>query len=542
MKFIWHEKEGHKAGKMLDMPPEQVQEDPKGSAAHLEHYLQIIGDSPMFPAFSANIQELLGILEDPYYPVFEVSRVVLRDVSLTTQILKLVNSIYFQSRQRQVHTISSAVMVMGFELVRDLAVGLKLFENFQKSPSLDKVKQLMFLSFFMALAVQELARQDHRFAGEELFLTALLYNFGELAAAYYFPKEYRRMLDAVQEGHLGKLEAVQQVFHCSLDDLGQALLITWNFPDSLRARLADLKKPGWELPGPAEQCRRLFKGVDELSQALLSPEISPEKRQKLQERMARHLGLQPEVVVRSMTVCLHRIEELTRILNLDLANLGLRLPLAKTKEDQASGTVDAEETTAPAAGQPAMPDSQGPDRELPRLNFLLQVIEEINQAIATRTPIHQVFMMILEGIYQGIGFDRVVFCMVDPQRTWITGRFGMGEGVEALLPLLKTPFASKTNPLSLSVTHAREYLVGPDARPEEPPFLEEEFWRVSGAQAILVSPILIDAAPIGAIYLDRLQALPAITALDRQRLQSFRDLAIIALRLSSQRGQGGLSG
>jgi c-di-GMP-related signal transduction protein len=141
---------------MLDVPPEQIQEDPKGSAAHLEHYLQIISDSPMFPAFSANIQELLGILEDPYYPVFEVSRVVLRDVSLTTQILKLVNSCYFQSRQRQVHTISSAVMIMGFELVRDLAVGLKLFENFQKSPSLDKVKQLMFLPFFMALAVQEL--------------------------------------------------------------------------------------------------------------------------------------------------------------------------------------------------------------------------------------------------------------------------------------------------------------------------------------------------------------------------------------------------
>jgi HD-like signal output (HDOD) protein len=527
---------------MSGAPPEKVQEESKGSNAHLENYLKVIRDSPMFPAFSANIQELLGILEDPYYPVFEVARVVLRDVSLTTQILKLVNSIYFQSRQRQVHTISSAVMIMGFELVRDLAVGLRLFENFQKSASLDKVKKLMFLSFFMALAVQELAHQDHRFAGEEVFLTALLYNFGELAAAYYFPGEYHRVLDVVQEGNLSKPEAVQQVFHCSLDELGQSLLMTWNFPDTLRARLADLKNPRWELPGPAEQRRRLFRGIDELSRALLSPEVPPEKRQKLQERMARNLGLQPEVMVRSMTVCLHRLQELTRILNLDVANLGLCLPLGKTEEAQAPGTVEPEEAAAPVAGQPAVPDGQGSDQELSRLNFLLQVIEEINQAIATRMPIHQVFMMILEGIYQGIGFDRVVFCVVDRQRTWITGRFGMGEGVEALLPLLKTPFASKTNPLSLSVAHAREYLVDPGARPEDAPFLEEEFWRASGARAVLVSPILIDAAPIGVIYLDRLQDLPGITALDRQRLQSFRDLAVIALRLSSQRGQGGLSG
>jgi HD-like signal output (HDOD) protein len=525
---------------MLDMPPDMVQRDSMGSNAPLENSLKKISESPMFPAFSANIQELLGILEDPYYPVFEVSRVVLRDVSLTTQILKLVNSIYFQSRQRQVHTISSAVMIMGFELVRDLAVGLKLFENFQKSASLDKVKKLMFLSFFMALAVQELALQDHCFEGEELFLTALLYNFGELAAAYYFPEEYRRVLDVVREGKLSQSEAVHQVFHFSLDDLEQSLLMTWNFPDTLRVRLADLKKPGRDLPGPAEPRRRLFKGIQELSQALLDPEVSSEKRQKIQERMARTLGLQPEVMVRSMGVCLHRLQELTRILNLDVENLGLSLARVKGKEDQAPKKVDPGEAAAVHSGQTLVPDGPGPDQELSRLNFLLQVMEEINQAIATRMPIHRVFMMILEGIYQGIGFDRVVFCMVDPQRSWVSGRFGMGEGVEALLPLLKAPFASKTNPLSLSLAHAREYLVFPGARPEEPPFLEEEFWQASQAQAVLVSPLLIDAAPIGVIYLDRLHSLPAITALDRQRLQSFRDLAVIALRLSSQRGQGGL--
>jgi hypothetical protein len=53
---------------MGDLDLDQVHEDPKGPD-QLEKYLRIISDSPMFPAFSANIQELLGILEDPYYPV-----------------------------------------------------------------------------------------------------------------------------------------------------------------------------------------------------------------------------------------------------------------------------------------------------------------------------------------------------------------------------------------------------------------------------------------------------------------------------------------
>ncbi len=529
-----------------NMPPDKAQEVLKDSPDHLEDYLEIIDESPMFPAFSANIRELLGILEDPYYPLFEVSRIILRDVSLTTQVLKLVNSIYFQSHQRQVHTISNAVMLMGFEEVRDLAVGLKLFENFRKSASLDKVKKLICQSFFMTLSAQELARQDHRLDKEELFLTALLYNFGELVGAYYFPEKYRQVLELVQETHISKSEAVMQVFHFSLEDLGEALLKNWNFPETLCERLANLKQPGGESTGLDGHRRRLFKDIQKLSQTLLNPECSPEKRQKLEAKIARDLGIPPETMVQSLTACTHRLQELVRILSLDAEDLGLSLLPEKTESTEAAEKRDQAEAATDMPERQPVQDSPGAggaaEQESPRLTFLLQVIEEINQAIATQVPIHRVIMMILEGIFQGIGFDRVAFCMVDPRRAWITGRFGMGENVEALLPLLKVPFASQHNPLSLSLAHGQEYLVCPGSRPQDRRLMEEEFWQVSKAQAVLVSPILIDSAPIGVIYMDRLKSVPAISALDRQRLQSFRDLAVIAIRLSSQRTQDGLSG
>jgi HD-like signal output (HDOD) protein len=528
------------------MPPDKAQEVPQDSSGHLGNYLKIIDESPMVPAFSANIRELIGVLEDPYYPVLEVSRIILRDVSLTTQILKLVNSIYFQSRQRQVHTISSAVMIVGFEVLRDLAVGLKLFENFQKSASLNQVKKLIFQSFFMALSAQELAQQDQRFNNEELFLTALLYNFGELVAAHYFPEEYQRVLELVQETQISKSAAVKQVFQFSLEDLGEALLKNWNFPERLCARLTDLKLPGGDSAGPQGNRSRFFKRVHDLSQALLDSDVSPERRQKLQEKMARDLGIESEALERSLAASKHRLQDLTRVLKLDIKDLKLSLPSAEPEEAEAVDQIDQGETAVAQPEKPPVQDSQGPDhasnQELQSMTFLLQVIEEINQAIASHMPIHQVIMMILEGIFQGVGFDRVVFCVVDRQRTWISGRFGIGEKVEALLPLLKAPFASKQNPLSLSLAQGREYLVCPESSPQDRQLMKEEFWQASKAQAILVSPILIDSAPLGVIYMDRLKGSPAITALDRQRMQSFRDLTAIAIRLSSQRAQEGLSG
>ncbi len=519
--------------------PSEIQED---SCSHLEDYLKVIEAGPVFPAFADNIRELLGIMEDPYYPVYEVSRIILRDVSLTTQVLKLVNTIYFQSRQRQVHTISNAVMLMGFEEVRDLAVGLMLFENFQKSASLDKVKKLICQSFFMAISAQELARQDHTLENEELFLTALLYNFGELVAAYYFPEKYRQVLDLVQENQISQTRAVHQVFHFSLERLGEALLKNWNFPDTLCSRLMDLKQPG-PGTGPEGKQRRFFGGIHEYSQALLNPEYSPVHREKLQSKMARDLEIDPEIMAQSLAACTHRLQTLVRVLSLDGEGLdALEMTPEKAESAEAEG---GQGEAAPDKGArqtgPEAPATGGTaDQELKRLTFLLQVIEEINQAIATRVPIHRIFMMILEGIFQGIGFDRVVFCMVDPKRTWINGRFGMGENVEQLLPLLKLPFASQDNPMSLALAHAQEYLVCPDSRPKDRGLMTEKFWQASQAQAILVTPILIDTVPIGVIYMDRLQSVPAINARDRQRLQSFRDLAVIAIRLSSQRPQDGL--
>jgi hypothetical protein len=86
-------------------------------------------------------------------------------------------------------------------------------------------------------------------------------------------------------------------------------------------------------------------------------------------------------------------------------------------------------------------------------------------------------------------------------------------------------------------------MVGPGPSPEGRLFLEEEFWRDTRAQAVLVSPILIDAASIG-VALPGPPARPPgdYRAGSPEAAESFRDLAVIALRLSSQRGQGGAHG
>lgn len=54
---------------------------------------------------------------------------ILKDLSLTAQVLKLVNSsIYRQFSDKGISTLSEAMIILGTDEIRELAAGLKIFE------------------------------------------------------------------------------------------------------------------------------------------------------------------------------------------------------------------------------------------------------------------------------------------------------------------------------------------------------------------------------------------------------------------------------
>ena len=503
-------------------------------APELEALLRIIKENPKFPAFADNIRELLDILDNPYRPVFEISRVILRDVSLSTAILRVVNSFYFQAHQRKVHTVSSAVMLLGFNEIRDLAVGLKLLDHFKPSSSLNQVKQLTLLSFFMALTAQELAKLNRRFEAEEIFLTALLYNFGELAAAYYFPEQYQQVQKLSREGQEDPAAAFRRVFQVSLDELGLAVLKTWNLPGDLLERLRELKREDPEEFRQERPLRRLFQGIQKLSGLLVSEGGAGEKWQRQEERLARSLGIHPQVVSRTLAACTSRLEEMARVLHLNLKPLRPKAEGAAAKPGTPDKTPAGVEDREAAGTGP--PTSDAP-QDLECLQRRLQIMEEIHQAIAAQAPIFQILMMVLEGIWQGGGFDRVAFCLVDRHRTQVSGRFGLGAGIDEVVPLLDAPVQDPHHALALALQQGREVLLDA-AVPVERRLLPGEVWQANRAQVVLLSPLVIDGKPVAVIYADRRAEAPRLSEAHRQTVRTFRDLAIIALRQSAQRAAG----
>jgi HD-like signal output (HDOD) protein len=520
----------------LELHPEKISLEYPDSE-DLNELLEIIRRGPEFPVFSRNVMELMNLRDDSHYPLQEVARIILRDLSLTTKILKVARSVFYQSYHRQVHTVTSAVSFLGFDRIRDLSLGLEYFEKLQQTPALSHFKRLVITSYLTAIYSQELAGERSQSRREEIFLNGLLYNIGELITIFYFPLKYREIQELAASEEISPHKAALKVLKVPWDFLGLATARIWNFPANLINQLTDLhQKQSGEI-GSKARLQKLITTSQELSQALLTSSCSEEKWLKKGERLSRGLGLDRDLVSHALKAGLDRFRELVKVLHLDLTPLNLLLPPVPHESPAEAdvlaagpgpGEMDSteEETAVKQQG-----GEEGPHYR--KLQICHQVIGEINQALVSRTAINEIIVMILEGIYRGLGFDHVILCLVNPARTMVQGRFGLGEQVVELLPYLQTPLMPPSSFLAQALAENRDCLFDLNAQKTDRALLSENFWEQSKAVMGGVFPIVVDQTPLGAIYLDRVSSTTAITREDCQTLRIFRDLAIIAIRSSS---------
>ncbi|MDH3393506.1 MAG: HDOD domain-containing protein, partial [Desulfobulbaceae bacterium] len=108
-----------------------MSEEPQAPSEKLSEIFAKMNMSEL-PAMSSNVQELISLTHSSRSAAYDLSKVILKDYSLTNKVLQVVNSAYY-ALGKQVNSISRAVTVLGFDAVRDLATAIALFEDFIKS-------------------------------------------------------------------------------------------------------------------------------------------------------------------------------------------------------------------------------------------------------------------------------------------------------------------------------------------------------------------------------------------------------------------------
>ncbi|MBE0566384.1 MAG: HDOD domain-containing protein [Krumholzibacteria bacterium] len=206
------------------------------SSADVFAQIEKMGELPSLPQTLLHIQK---VASDDRSSAEDLAACILQDQSLTMRVLKVVNSaLHRRSDDAEIRTVHRAVVRIGFETVRNLALGLSVFDMMSKlsrSPSLVGIARHSLVTAGLA---QLLAEASGKVATEEAFVAALIHDIGKVVLLECSPADMEAVARAGACGEAG-LAAERQRFGITHDRAGRRLARYWKLPVDLQNIIGD---------------------------------------------------------------------------------------------------------------------------------------------------------------------------------------------------------------------------------------------------------------------------------------------------------------
>jgi HD-like signal output (HDOD) protein len=197
-----------------------------------EKLKQLVSRIDRLPSLPTLFTEVVKVLEAPDASIAQVSKVVQKDMSMTAQMLKLVNSAFFGLR-RQVSNITDAINFLGLDTIKSLVLSIQTFQQFEKNTITAIAPAALWAH---SLRVAEFARMIARLENaprkmvDECFSAGLLHDTGKLLLAMHFPEPFKEAARVAEDKKITMWKAEREVFGTTHAEVGGLLLGLWGLP------------------------------------------------------------------------------------------------------------------------------------------------------------------------------------------------------------------------------------------------------------------------------------------------------------------------
>ena len=200
-------------------------------ARKVELVLQQLDSLPTLPTVALRLLALTGA---PESNIKEIVELIALDPALTGKILSLVGSAAVNTRS-PITSVQQAVVMLGFEAVRNLVLSVKVFEIFQADATATPTRfdRAAFWKHALAVATAAEILAPHctpRVAPHDAFVCGLLHDLGKVAFDTVMPKSFDRAVEvaALTRGDIADAERrIIGIDHCVA---GKRLAEAWNLP------------------------------------------------------------------------------------------------------------------------------------------------------------------------------------------------------------------------------------------------------------------------------------------------------------------------
>ncbi len=509
------------------------------SHSTLEFLIRRMRSKGDFPALSTTISEINKVVDSDSESASKLTKSILQDFALTSKLLKLVNTVSYGQYGGKINTISKAVLILGFDAVRNVAMTLILMEFLQNKAQATQLKDDVVSSFFAGIVAAQLSAGHNIKDAEEAMICSMFCNLGRLLASFYFFEESQEINRLIEQGE-SENKASFKVLGVSYSDLGIGIAKHWNFPERLVAGMQRLGND--KVKSQRGELGMLTVTVNLANElCVIAGQNNPVEKstllQKLSHRYEDAIKITEQQLSRALETGLSELSVRAGILGIDTKNS------AFIKRINAWSGVDAEvvpeqevddfmlgvtqlgmevEADVTEDGEPTLMDVEG---------ILSAGIQDVTNTLVEDHSLNDVLQMVLESIHRGMNFNHTLIFVRDAKHNMMTARFGFGRDTDAIIPKFRFPLAFAPDVFHLAMDKAADIVIEDVTADNIASKIPAWYHDTVNAKCFMLLPIIIKNNAIGMIYADMQQANSLqITPRQLSLLRTLRNQAVLAIK------------
>ena len=534
-------------------------DDPVASAdtkqSTIDFLLRRMRHKSDFPALSESVSTINRITGSDKESISNLSNSILKDFSLTNKILRLVNSAYYrQAGGGNISTISRAVLVLGFDAVRNIAITVMLFEHLKDKNNASQLKEEFLRANLAGILAKDIGEQTSLRDVEQVFICSMFHNLGRLLSQFYFPDESEEIKRTIEQKPCTEEAASIQVLGISYEDLGIGIARTWGFPQLIVNSMRKLPPGSVRKASTADERMRILSAFSNDLCTLIS-DVDPEQRQKelrkVTARFSDNLVLSEQALRETMEKSFQEVAQFAGIIGINLKQSVFgRQMQAWNKEHSApliTETDSLAETTGSVAtilsgfvpaGAPGSPVVEGEADSASEManseSILMAGIQDISNTLVEDFKLNDVLRIILETMYRAKGFKRVILCVRDARKNTMLGRFGFGPDAADISQKFNFSLVFTPDIFHAALSKGVDILISDTNDPKISSRIPEWFRKGVNAGTFVIFPLCIKTNPVAMIYADNDQAGEiVIPEKELSLLRTLRNQAVLAIKQSS---------
>lgn len=471
------------------------------SQEDLDSFVSWLNDKRI-PVFASTVSSLTKLTANDDTSNAELVQTILKDASMTAQVLRLANSSFYNFTARNTSTVTRAVMLIGFESVRSICLSIKVIESFLKGSQREQLVREMARCFHAAVQARAIAKLRGDESPEEIFVATLLFRIGEIAFWAFCPGDLcdqMEKLSGVPER--SRIAGELEILGFRLRDLTERLIDEWSLGDLLKNALAgnpsNNPRPGHILTG-YELARVLEQGWDSPRLKRLIKSLV-EYLKKPEDRVMEILRSNSSVAAKTVA-------------SYGAVNVSRFIPVWEEEENaetQGAASVESDE------------DFQGKLFEESDPALQLQILREYSALLTDGKQNPKLLIsMVLEGILRGVAMDRVVFAAITPDAKSLRITHALGWTQKLSLQSIP-PIAlnAEYNVFNHVLKTCKPKWLKEEAQGSASQLVPQEIKDLLGGPPFFIAPVIAFNRPVGVICCDRNVS---GRALDEESFSGFR--------------------